>query len=191
MLHFLELYAYNPLAEEETSPLRENPIPTPTPAAGATLPSTDTTLLATGTTPSTSTPAAAPADTMPPTPPTPTPSGDTTAADSAEAMPPTTTPQPEDAGTREPPSPRPHSPESKNAESAPSTANTNRPARIPPSAGTPFFDSALPFIEPTAIQHLQDIPAGPRWMEVLTSYLRFEPTTNAVRAFHCTGLFFY
>ena len=46
---------------------------------------------------------------------------------------------------------------------------------------------------PAAIEYLQNISAGPRWAEMLTSYLRLEktPTANVARIFYVPAYFFY
>ena len=46
--------------------------------------------------------------------------------------------------------------------------------RVPPPPGIFTFNDASPFITPAAIGYLQTIPAGERWVNMVTSYLRLE-----------------
>jgi len=47
----------------------------------------------------------------------------------------------------------------------------NHAERVPPPPGIFTFNDASPFITPAAIGYLQTIPAGKRWVNMVTSYL--------------------
>ena len=46
--------------------------------------------------------------------------------------------------------------------------------RIPPPVGTLKFEGTSAFLTPDVIDYLQTIPAGRRWAEMVSSYLRME-----------------
>lgn len=56
----------------------------------------------------------------------------------------------------------------------PPVSNHNHTERAPPSAGTFIVNNVQPFITAATIDYLHTIPAGERWVNMVSSYLRLE-----------------
>lgn len=104
------------------------------------------------------------------------------------------TPQHENTGVQEPSSPRPHPPELENIEPAPApaspTVNPDHLEQTPPPAEAFAFAGTSAFITSTTMQYLRTISAGPRWVEMVTSYLRLKefPVMKSVCVFRIVDL---
>ena len=70
------------------------------------------------------------------------------------------------------------------------TVDPNRSECVPPPAEAFTFANVPSFITPAAIQYLQSVSAGQRWVEMITAYLRFEelPVAKAVCIFCASNL---
>jgi len=75
-------------------------------------------------------------------------------------------------------------------ELGPLVTNRGHVGRLPPHAGTFTFDDTSPFVTVAAINYLQTIPGGQRWVDMVTSYLRLEalPLVKGVCVNHSVRL---